>query len=55
MPIERDYRGRPVVICMVRYQSQYDYPGCPYNTGRPYPPWLRKATKKEDKTAVIEV
>jgi len=28
--------GKP--ICMLRKNSEFDFPNCPYNTGKPFPP-----------------
>ena len=27
-------------ICVLRKFGQYDYPNCPLNTGKPFPPWF---------------
>ena len=26
-------------VCVLRKNSQYDYPGCPFNSGKPIAPW----------------
>ena len=31
-----DKKGKP--ICLLRKNSSYDFVGCPYNTGKPFPP-----------------
>jgi hypothetical protein len=41
MSIEWMYTVRSKrVFCIPRTMSRYDYPGCPLNTNKPYPPWF---------------
>ena len=48
--IEKDDKGRPLVVCVPRKFQLYDYPGCPYNNKkRVYAPWLQKRISIEVK------
>ena len=29
-------------VCVLRYKTKYDYPGCPLNTGKPVHPFFDK-------------
>lgn len=43
MTIDTDSKGRRIV-CILRSESPVDYPGCPFNMGKPY-----FKTSKEEK------
>ena len=42
------YPGTNLVgVCLKRKDTPYDFPGCPLNTDKPFPPWVSPPPKNK--------